>query len=543
MNDNQNEFDTIANCTEVIKSIERNSGAAFNSKKSTRTRKTGNQMKLRFHHQALPQEYLEHYEATQNRTHSKEISIAPTITSGKSVRKDRIQAAATTVTSNQNNDSNQKEHQTATNKRLEKSVQMWLQKQNELNKSSSKEIKAEHNDKSTSNEGKVMQKPVTRIATQDLPYMGEITLDNFKPRRGRKPKKADICHLIYKNYGTVVSNQNTPENTTEINEIVKKSPTQHRIISSLLEKRLTSSKRDSANQNDCELQDNKQKKKNQSNDDKPLNLCVRDRYDFDVMTIMPNEDSSEYHKLSDIKSECEPVDSNSNLSRNLKMTLPDFQTALLDGTKTATDLAAIGDITSLNNCENWSNSGIFLNPMALYLQKIANAAPEYVDNQSNVRSSNKSIHENNRNENSDKKKLLVPKKISQLLREDISNTQQIGTANKTQTNSATTIKTVQTPKRKRSAIFIPPLPEESSTNHATEVSICKFKFTGGAKPSLQEKKMLSVDAGGNFRYYSGTGDKSIRGYEFFPRESLQQSSLTACSNAGAFFLNTPGDFP
>lgn len=52
--------------------------------------------------------------------------------------------------------------------------------------------------------------------------------------------------------------------------------------------------------------------------------------------------------------------------------------------------------------------------------------------------------------------------------------------------------------------------------------------------------MLSVDAGGNFRYYSGTGDKSMRGYEFFPRESLQQSSLMAASSAGAF-LNTPGE--
>ncbi|XP_014272355.1 uncharacterized protein [Halyomorpha halys] len=38
----------------------------------------------------------------------------------------------------------------------------------------------------------------------DLPYMGEMTLDNARPRRGRKPKKADICHLIYKNYGTTI---------------------------------------------------------------------------------------------------------------------------------------------------------------------------------------------------------------------------------------------------------------------------------------------------------------------------------------------------
>lgn len=34
--------------------------------------------------------------------------------------------------------------------------------------------------------------------------MGEMTLDNAVPRRGRKPKKADICHLIYKNYGVTV---------------------------------------------------------------------------------------------------------------------------------------------------------------------------------------------------------------------------------------------------------------------------------------------------------------------------------------------------
>jgi hypothetical protein len=57
---------------------------------------------------------------------------------------------------------------------------------------------------------------------------------------------------------------------------------------------------------------------------------------------------------------------------------------------------------------------------------------------------------------------------------------------------------------------------------------------------LQEKKMLSVDSGGNFRYYSGTGDKSMRGYEFFPRESLQQSTLTSGSTAGAF-LNASGE--
>lgn len=31
----------------------------------------------------------------------------------------------------------------------------------------------------------------TSVRFDDLPYMGEMTLDNAKPRRGRKPKKVN----------------------------------------------------------------------------------------------------------------------------------------------------------------------------------------------------------------------------------------------------------------------------------------------------------------------------------------------------------------
>ena len=85
--------------------------------------------------------------------------------------------------------------------------------------------------------------PTTRppMKYSDLPYMGEITLDNSKPRRGRKPKKADICHLIYKNYGTIVPG--TPGLATAEDPQTPTTPF-HRTdiqnrISSLLEKRLT----------------------------------------------------------------------------------------------------------------------------------------------------------------------------------------------------------------------------------------------------------------------------------------------------------------
>ena len=37
--------------------------------------------------------------------------------------------------------------------------------------------------------------------------------------------------------------------------------------------------------------------------------------------------------------------------------------------------------------------------------------------------------------------------------------------------------------------------------------------------------MLSVDSGGNFRYYSGTGDKkTMRGFEYLPKEIMQTNA-------------------
>lgn len=51
-------------------------------------------------------------------------------------------------------------------------------------------------------------------------------------------------------------------------------------------------------------------------------------------------------------------------------------------------------------------------------------------------------------------------------------------------------------RKKRSAIFLPP--EKLNENN---VCICKFKFVAGNTPRLQEKKVLSLDSGGNFRFF------------------------------------------
>lgn len=195
----------------------------------------------------------------------------------------------------------------------------------------------------------------------------------------------------------------------------------------------------------------------------------------------------------------------------------------------------------------WPPAGVFIHPMALYYQKMVDSgkstaattttapttpstasstpSPMLIESPSGTPKSEPSV------------RILIPKNITDMLKQEP--VQSTTTTNDIASHSSKCT-TPAPQKRKRSAIFIPPMPLETSSSHATEVSICKFKFTGGAKPSLQEKKMLSVDSGGNFRYYSGTGDKSMRGYEFFPRESLQQSSLLTDSSSGAF-LNTPGE--
>ncbi|CAH0393676.1 unnamed protein product [Bemisia tabaci] len=109
--------------------------------------------KLKFHHQALPPEYLDHYEAS-------------------------------------------------------------LSKQTLANAAAMKAKSASNSSSSSSSSGPMGVGGVKMMSTKkpdscqvrytDLPYMGEMTLDNARPRRGRKPKKADICHLIYKNYGTTI---------------------------------------------------------------------------------------------------------------------------------------------------------------------------------------------------------------------------------------------------------------------------------------------------------------------------------------------------
>ncbi|KAJ8667918.1 hypothetical protein QAD02_009581 [Eretmocerus hayati] len=557
--------------------------------------------KLKFHHQALPPEYLDHYEATlaheaamNNSTSSSSLTKSTTPRTLLETRTINT-VTPTTVPVAFNSTPGATSPVTF-------DMRNWLQRlaamQNEIYPNSMQMVPGNLCQTSPSTRRSVItstqqsspiqhhhqraqqNQPRPPMKYSDLPYMGEITLDNSKPRRGRKPKKADICHLIYKNYGTILPGTPGLEDPSKTGLIpgtgrdglgspFQRSDIQNR-ISSLLERRLTQERRVGLDACGGIIK----------GQEEPMNLCVRD---LDLLKIRlsevsngvlglhfsPKSEGSSDHE--DLTSQNLDLEQQSDLSNghishqvfhNVKIGGSDEESSLnntnngtssqnheggvIDGNGCGIDLANNNNIQTNNNkCSTdsttnqnsgllyWPNAGVFIHPAALqsqllYYQKLAQEKGQ----------------QSNSNPN---KEHLVPKSIYSILESGSKSSsptspnespapsmQQTDTSPRLQvkrnSGSQVTSGSSQQPmKRKRSAIFIPPMPTDNNSNPTTEVSICKFKFTGGAKPSLQEKKSLSVDSGGNFRYYSGTGDKSMRGYEFFPRESLQQPSN---SNSG-----------
>lgn len=512
---------------------------------STKTKKKG-PIKLRFHHQALPPEYLNHYETQQSQFQKHEglVNSQPKTP----VRRKPSPKPSPPVSEKPNSDA----------KMSNESIISWLQNILEIQTNDEPKIAP-----------KIRNIPIEMAPTssrtqclKDLPYMGEMTLENMKPRRGRKPKKADICHLIYKNYGTIVpgSTASTTTSSVTTSTNVRKSDEQSK-------KKPSPQPVKKIKNRDQEKPPLELRKKLQS---EPLNLCVRERKvereESSILISDDNDDSIET-KTTCIRSKAliEPCETDS-IDLEFSSTIPSLISPLdlssdvpasskeLFRTNVTPPLSSATSTTTTPSVSGappgyayWPNAGLFIHPMALYYQKMMDGK---MNQDSSTSSSNSSLSsmlnseanalwEQNlgfdlKNADFDMENLSMmikneptfnnpPPALVELLK------------NTSLDPKKQTINNTLSQKRKRSAIFIPPVQTETSASNPTnEVSICKFKFTGGAKPSLQEKKILSVDAGGNFRYFSGTGDKSMRGYEFFPRESLRQSSLAAGSHTNAF---------
>ncbi|XP_069691092.1 uncharacterized protein [Periplaneta americana] len=509
--------------------------------------------KLKFHHQALPPEYLDHYEASMAQQEGGKQNQSA---------KAETDAIATPVVLNTIPLVGAGEAEVVT--RLDDEVSIITERKGKgLLGCLLSDAKSAAPPQSTPADGSKRRSSVIMSATpstsqqqhkvmkyQDLPYMGEITLDNMKPRRGRKPKKADICHLIYKNYGTIFPGAPEPmpvENKQRVTDVASKSTpgikcraieslrgegpqqinhadVQNRIISSLLEKRLTQQK-------PAGFQDFSAWGKRPAPapppapapipappspspcNDEPLNLCVKDLNQLKIRLLRKH--GNFYEPRSSAPSVVTPTPTPAVKNE------PDLEELLESSPATVPPPTVAGlafppaELQAPGGYVYWPGAGVFVHPMALYYQKLG-AIPLVSVDQSQAFIPAAPLPAPPPPPTPTPKppepqpKSLAPKILPpELTFPRMKRLAPLG--NPPPANA----------KRKRSAIFIPPLPSENNANPTTEVSICKFKFTGGAKPSLQEKKMLSVDSGGNFRYYSGTGDKSMRGYEFFPREALQ----------------------
>ncbi|XP_036327636.1 uncharacterized protein LOC118740246 [Rhagoletis pomonella] len=519
-------------------------------------------LKLRFHHQALPPEYLSHYEATQAKFSRRDKDIKaitsedipkaktfhpskfpPPKSSHENVRS-WLQKIAAIHRSAQQSESKQGEEVVGQQQKKSKndsnnnyqasrmqtsSLELPDESvvRNEPHATSKQVYNNEKFERVKSSRCKFVPNPVVKVSPPvlsdvpkkvinyaDLPYMGEITLDHSKPRRGRKPKKADICHLIYKNYGTIFPG--TPKSVLT---------TPHATIG-------------------C----GQRPPESEIFDELPLNLCMRDQLcdhlsisseDSDCVSDPSDGNSPSKELIESVKLLKTDLDSLLDLKSNPVKVEPKDETRNSDPTSPS--------LTNLQSPKS-AEHNVLLHPVSLYYQKLLSGT--LVNQHSQPFGLPVQTIEK---DNQLTLKIPIPngllqtpksEKLTPLLNVDnpmidypdiLSTPSSIKSENSNMTTttavSATTATTMNpshqqiTPqKRKRSAIFIPPIPSENATNPATEVSICKFKFTGGAKPTLEEKKMLSVDSGGNYRYYSGTGDKSTRGYEFFPRESLQNSA-------------------
>ncbi|XP_076651790.1 uncharacterized protein LOC143358510 isoform X1 [Halictus rubicundus] len=507
--------------------------------------------KLKFHHQALPPEYLDHYEASlaqealnTSPTHVAEPTVpspAPTSSTSTPSPIADVHGWLQRIAAMQQELYPQIP---PTRCPTSSSSQPGGSRRSVITSTTSHSLNAAHH--AHNPQSQASSRPPMKYS--DLPYMGEITLDNSKPRRGRKPKKADICHLIYKNYGTILpgtpgheEKRLSPREKLDCRERVspqipfQRTDVQNR-ISSLLEKRLTQESRRSFG-----LVDKEQ--------DEPLNLCIRDLNQLKIRLLRKH---GNVYESGQVKSE---TSSDGEEIECIGSSYPEPGYRPLDSI-----CRGGGNVNHNNNIIDpmlgtnpgfvyWPNAGVFIHPMALqsqllYYQKMAQNDKCYP----------------RMAEQTGKEQKIIPKSLYSMMENKSPPLTTPLTTPLATPPVQTTPQTVQAPppvsprpkrnvvvqsqgqptKRKRSAIFIPPMPTENNNNPATEVSICKFKFTGGAKPSLQEKKSLSVDSGGNFRYYSGTGDKSMRGYEFFPREALQQSAGQSGSSTGAF-LNAAGE--
>ncbi|XP_045617188.1 uncharacterized protein [Procambarus clarkii] len=358
---------------------------------------------------------------------------------------------------------------------------------------------------------------------EHLPYMGEMVLDT-RPRRGRKPKKADITHLISKNYGGAgivaagmmqdavalhhplhhlhhqlehhhhqQQQRRQLEGEGGYTMMEHETLARSRSYTSLLHSALTA----------AEAEDQSE----------PLNLCVRDA----PLKCEPEHAAHARHHTPAIKLEPPPHMDEDEIIRGGGMSSPDVAWApggrlgvpshwLHDYRLKTEDGLSSGQSTP-SLCSHSSHMPSLSPPAFPHMSPPPPlpsphmhhfmGSPQSPHSPAPAASPLPPGHHHHRHVHALLKESLQ-QRLDEAARERLSPQETVvkerGSRGGGRGGAGA--------RRKRSALFIPP------ADPNTEVSICKFKFTGGPNPILEEKKMVSVDAGGTLRYSSG-GERGV----------------------------------
>lgn len=474
------------------------------------------------------------------------------------------------------------------------------------------------------------------LLMNNLPYMGELTFDT-RPRRGRKPKKADICHLISKNYGIHFPNSYTntpytgppevvattlsaqkggslmgksvglPSKSTSGKHSFKKSkgssgvsscPQTWNIVpstppallpltptagstasrhksrlaspssSSFLTRPPSSSSKSSGNKSGntngkCfESQNSNAARSSYYGTlgafEEPLNLCVRDASSSSLKSFqlqnqfnlnsLSSKNCSEMMNLklpllasnlfSDFQLKpvsCSPdkgtheIVSSRKGSKGVEVGSKKFKSNNSNAT-TNSFVNIDGGIGGENNNAIRDSGLVNQLNFQLNLAKCAQLSSSEPSSSSPFR---------NKSSRGDSFGFILPNnsgipqvqttkcgsKKTRRIRGGGSSSSHLG-LNKQQQMGGDAPMTAEPPSSAGGSLFGQ---TDSGSSSGAQVSICKFKFTGGAKPSLQEKKMLSVDSGGNFRFYT---DKDKVGGSSTVKSAKAQSILSSSSTSG-----------
>ncbi|KAK7066263.1 hypothetical protein SK128_020268 [Halocaridina rubra] len=371
---------------------------------------------------------------------------------------------------------------------------------------------------------------------EHLPYMGEMLLDT-RPKRGRKPKKADITHLITKNYGlSGVNPVGMMPNSIPIQHI--EHPLHHLQQQLEQQQQQQHMQQEGATADDYTMMDQESLSRSRSytsllhsaltaseaeDQNEPLNLCVRDvplKCDPEQSKISRSRSDLPRIKLEPpSQMEEDEVANGSEMGSPENVTwvtsarlgvpshwLHDYRLKSEDGFSSGHSTPSLCSQSShmpslsppafphMSPPPQLASPRMHLSPHFLAASPRSPLSPSPIP----VASPLPPGHHHHRHVHALLKESLQ-QRLEEATRErlspqnDISKERSIVRGNRSGAGSV---------RKKRSALFIPP------ADPSTEVSICKFKFTGGPNPILEEKKKVSVDAGGTLRYFSG-GERGV----------------------------------